>query len=59
MFKFKGTLSDTLAAPPRRNSTCRGDGAYLTKKFQQSASTRRAQLSVAATTVRFNESCQL
>ena len=34
-------------------------GAYPTKKFQQSASTRRAQLKVAAATVRLNGSSQL
>ena len=40
-----------LAAPPQWNSPCRGEGAYLPSSFNQSASTRRAQLSVAAKAV--------
>ena len=38
--------------PPRLNSPCRGEGGLFTKKFQHSASIRRAQLSVATKTVR-------
>ena len=38
----------TQEAPPRWNSPCRGEGAYPPRGSNQSASTRRAQLSVAA-----------
>ena len=38
--------------PPRWNSPCRDEGAYPPRSFNQSASTRRAQLSVAAKAVR-------
>ena len=51
--------SNTRNALPRLNSSCRGEGAYPTKKFQQSVLKRRARLSLAATTVRFNGSFQL
>ena len=40
------------SSPPRWNSLCRGEGAYPPRSFNQSASTRRAQLSVAGKTVR-------
>ena len=42
----------TPTFPPRWNSPCRGEGAYPPRSFNQSASTRRAQLSVAAKAVR-------
>ena len=38
--------------PPQWNSPCRRDGAYTSRSSNQSASTRRAQLSVAAKVVR-------
>ena len=38
--------------PPRWNSICRGEGAYPPSSLNQSASMRRAQLSVAAKAVR-------
>ena len=37
---------------PRWSSPCRGEGAYPPRSSKQSASTRRAQLSVAAKVVR-------
>ena len=37
---------------PRWNSPCRGEGAYPPRSSNQSASTRRARLSVAAKVVR-------
>ena len=40
------------AAPPRWNSPCGGEGAYPLRSSNQSASTSRAQLSVAAKVVR-------
>ena len=53
------TIIRQQCSPPRWNWPCCGEGADPTKKFQQSASTKRAQLSVAATSVRFNQSSQL
>ena len=38
--------------PPRWNSPCHGEGAYQPRSSNQRASTRRAQLSVAAKVVR-------
>ena len=58
-FYLRTTVTSYSSIPPKCNSPYRGDGAYLTKKFLQSASTRRAQLSVAVITVRFNGSSQL
>ena len=40
------------ALPPRWSSPCRGEGAYPLRSSNQSASMRRAQLSVAAKVVR-------
>ena len=40
------------ASPPRWSSPCRGEGAYPLISSNQSGSTRRAQLSVAAKVVR-------
>ena len=57
--KFSPQESITRAGPPWWNSPCRGEGAYPSKTFQQSASTRRAQLSITATTVRFTASTDL
>ena len=39
-------------SPPRWNSPCRGEGVYSPRSFNQSASTRRAQLSVTVKVVR-------
>ena len=45
----KGTITvqNTATAPPWWNSPCRREGAYPSRSFTQSASTRRVQLSVA------------
>ena len=52
-FSLFGKLAlNTQPAPPRWNSSCRGEGAYPPRSSNQSASTRRAQLSVAAKAVR-------
>ena len=42
----------TQTFPPREKSPCRGEGAYPPRSSNQSASTRRAQLSIAAKVVR-------
>ena len=42
----------TLRGPPRWSSPCHGEEAYPPRSFNQSASTRRAQLSVTAKVVR-------
>ena len=39
----------TVSSPPRWNPPLHGEGAYLTKRLQTSASTRRARRSDAAT----------
>ena len=43
---------DCIGIPPRWSSPCRGEGAYPLRSSNQSASTRKAQLSVAAKVVR-------
>ena len=41
-----------VAGPPRWNSPCRSEGAYPPRSFNQSASKRRAEMSIATKTVR-------
>ena len=50
-FVFKNISAGvfTRASPPRWNPPWHGEGAYLTKRFQPSATTRRATRSDAAT----------
>ena len=43
------TAISCISAPLRWNPPCRSKGAYPPRSFNQSASTRIAQLSVAAT----------
>ena len=48
-FCKKMGVQNTQAAPPQWNTPLHGKGAYLTTRFQASASTRRARWSDAAT----------
>ena len=47
-----GHISYTEPSPPRWSSPCRVEGAYPRRSSNQSASMRRAQLSIAAKVVR-------
>ena len=49
---FAQAVSDIHTVPSRWNSPCRGEGAYPVRSSNQTASTRRAQLSIAAKVVR-------